>query len=313
MKRWGALIILYFLLSAIISCSSSNGNNSTQNDSGGGSDEPSENIEVKFISFGDWGTGDSNQLAVASQIQTTCQSNTCDFGLLLGDNFYNTGVSSTADPQWESKYQDVYGSLNLTFHALLGNHDWDSPANYQAEIDYSSLDSSWNMPAAYYTEIFPSSENPLLQIFVINSNDFRTNSDEQNWLSTQVDQSTATWKIIAFHHPIYSNSASHPPDEKDIYPELQPIICNKVDLMVSGHDHLFSHLRNSTENCGYDQLIIGTGGKGLYATTADGGDASILYSESSFGFGYFSLNSTEMNFQFIKTDGQSSYSYQWQK
>jgi len=270
-------------------------------------------LEAQFIAFGDWGTGDANQLAVASALHQYCQSASCDFAFLLGDNFYPTGVTGTSDAQWQSKFRDVYGDMGLSFYALLGNHDWDPPAEAQAEIEYSLLDSSWEMPAAYYSESFPSEDDALLEVFVINSNDFKDNLEEQAWLNGRIDQSTARWKIVAFHHPIYSNSSNHPADEKQIYAALKPLICGKADLLLSGHDHLFSHLRNAAENCGYDQLIVGTGGKSLYASSGSAGSAEILYTESSFGFAHFSLSQETITLRFIRADGAEAYSYQWQK
>lgn len=302
-----SLLLAFLLFAGIFSCGSGgNGSNDLPT--------PTPETYIKFFSFGDWGTGDSNQQAVADAVSTFCKNNSCDFGLLLGDNFYNTGVADTSDPQWQSKYQNVYHSLNLPLYALLGNHDWDSPANPQAEIDYSSLDPTWKMPAAYYSQVFPSSDNPLLQLIIINSNDFKTNTDEQNWLSSQLAQSTAPWKILAFHHPVYSNGSGHTPDEKQIYPMLKPIICGKIDMLLSGHDHFFSHLRNSSENCGYDQLVIGTGGKTLYAISpVNSAPANVLFTEQNFGLGYFSIKQNEITFQFIKSTSETSYSYQWQK
>lgn len=313
MKKWGTLFVFQLLFSGMLACSGSQPSNTQATPPEAKENPPSQSENIKWISFGDWGTGDANQMAVANQAQQTCQNAGCDFGLLLGDNFYSTGVSSTADAQWKNKYRDVYSKLNLSFYASLGNHDWDSPANPQAQIDYSALDSTWKMPASYYTQSFQSSTETLLQIFVINSNDFKTNSQEQTWLSTQLAQSTAKWKILVFHHPIYSNSASHPADEKGIYPTLKPIICGKIDLLLSGHDHLFSHLRNTSENCGYDQVIIGTGGRHLYSNSGNSGQASLLYTESNYGLGHFSLNTNEMTLQFIRSDGQTGYSYSWQK
>jgi len=300
MKRYIFYISL-LLFSGVFSCGSNNNSNST----------PSS-TPLRFITFGDWGTGDSNQQSVANLAKNICKSNSCDFALVLGDNFYPTGVSSTSDPQWQSKYRDMYDVLGLSFYAVLGNHDWDSPANFQAEIDYSSINSSWKMPFAYYSQTFPDATNPLLQIFVINSNDFKTNSDEQNWLSEQIAQSKAKWKFLVFHHPIYSNGSAHTPDEKQIYPILKPIICNKINLLLSGHDHFFSHLRNETESCGYDQLVIGTGGKSLYAISpANSAPATILYSEENFGLGYFSITEEKISFQFYQTNENISYSYHW--
>src|SRR5215467_10408280 len=64
---------------------------------------------VSFFSFGDWGTATQDQLDVAAAVDADCRSKPCDFGLLLGDNFYDHGVSSTSDPQWQTKFESVYG------------------------------------------------------------------------------------------------------------------------------------------------------------------------------------------------------------
>jgi 3',5'-cyclic AMP phosphodiesterase CpdA len=143
---------------------------------------------------------------------------------------------------------------------------------------------------------------------VINSNQF--DDAAQTWLSDAIAASSATWKIVAFHHPIFNNGTTHPDDEKGIYSALRPIICGKADLLLSGHEHLFSHLRDSADGCGYDQLIVGTGGRDLYSSEAD---PRVLYTESNFGVGYFEVTAPALTFQFLRATGEEAYSFVWHK
>ena len=124
---------------------------------------------VRFFTFGDWGSGTQDQKNVAEVTRKVCKELGCDFGLLLGDNFYEKGVSSVEDPLWKSRYQDIYQGLNIPFYAVLGNHDW--RGNPQAQVDYSKKDSRWKMPAYFYSIRYPE-KNPLLEIFILNSNNF---------------------------------------------------------------------------------------------------------------------------------------------
>lgn len=36
-----------------------------------------------------------------------------DFILLLGDNFYNNGVTGVDDPQWQTTFQEVFKASSL--------------------------------------------------------------------------------------------------------------------------------------------------------------------------------------------------------
>ncbi|MBL7685260.1 MAG: metallophosphoesterase [Deltaproteobacteria bacterium] len=280
--------------------------------------QPDPGTIVRFFTFGDWGTDSLNadQKNVAALADHVCSYEGCDFGLLLGDNFYPVGVSDIHDIQWQTKYRDIYRiypSLEIPWLITLGNHDWDAGlSNAQAQVDYdlSNQDLWWTLPAFYYTKTFPQgSIRPLVQIFVINSNDFKINTVQQEWLQQSLDGSQADWKILAFHHPIWTNSSSHPADEKMMYPSLKPIICGKVDLLLSGHDHLFSHLKSVSDLCGYDQLVVGTGGKALYNPISSSPD--LIFTDKNFGLGWIKMSSTKMEFRFYHTDQQVAYTTTW--
>ncbi|MBL7685675.1 MAG: metallophosphoesterase [Deltaproteobacteria bacterium] len=272
--------------------------------------ENHKSTNVHFFTFGDSGTGDENQYSVAKQTQETCKKYHCDFGLLLGDNFYEKGVASIEDPQWKSKFQGPYSPLKIPIYALIGNHDW--RLNPKAQIDYSLMDPYWKMPSFEYSFTFPKEGSAILEIFVINSMDFDTKA--KDWLKGALSQSQAPWKILAFHHPILNNGSHHPADQMKLWPKLAPIVCGKVDLLLSGHEHLFSHLRSPKQSCGIDQVILGTGGRTLYEIKKEKIEGlETLHSESSFGLGFFEVDSHEMKLSFIRQDGKRSYSYSWKK
>lgn len=120
---------------------------------------------VRFVAFGDagqaTGTGPAIQTAVGNAMADVCAERGCDFALEFGDNFYLSGVSSTTDSQWKTKFEDPYARLNIPVFATLGNHDNSNSAGegsnnargdvqvaYHAAAENTSR--KWNMPSRYY-------------------------------------------------------------------------------------------------------------------------------------------------------------------
>ncbi len=311
MKYFLKNILLIFFIIWIASCTSPN-NSPTPSPLLPSSISSSS---LHFFTFGDWGTGDDHQKQVAELTQKICAQSRCDFGLLLGDNFYETGVASTDDPQWKTKYQDMYTaypSLKIPMFVALGNHDW--AGNPQAQVDYSQKDPYWKMPAFNFSFHYPtlSKTKPLVEIFVLNSN--QLDEAAQTWLKKSLNESPAVWKLLAFHHPILNNGVEHPSDQMNLWPKLKPIVCGKIDLILSGHEHLFSHLQGEVEGCKVEQVIVGTGGKRLYAPLANPPPAiQVLSTISQFGVGFFEVSAKEITLHFYLTTGQEAYSYTWKK
>ena len=71
--------------------------------------------------MGDWGrNGLYNQSLVAAAMGRVAED--LDFVLSVGDNFYESGLTSVLDPQFEASFKDVYTapSLQVTLAADLG-------------------------------------------------------------------------------------------------------------------------------------------------------------------------------------------------
>ena len=57
-----------------------------------------------------------------------CSTNTCEFIISTGDNFYPQGVTSPTDARFDSSWKNVYNQPSLvdkTWYQSIGNHDHD--------------------------------------------------------------------------------------------------------------------------------------------------------------------------------------------
>lgn len=261
---------------------------------------------ASFVAFGDWGSGRGPQFDVADAMEHYCAGEGCEFVVTLGDNFYDTGVESTDDPQWESKYRQIYGPLNLPFYVTAGNHD--AYGNLQAQIDYSNVDPSWHMPSDRYSFVWPpDSPDPLVEFFVVGVDSF--DRDDRKWLEESLDRSRALWKILTRHFPFITNRKVAESSD----PLMEEAICNKVDLVLSGHNHFFSFLRGSKNGCWIEQVILGTGGAPLQQQSSNQDRGRLITTASVYGFGWFQASENKIIFRMITTDGSRVYSNTWRK
>jgi acid phosphatase len=269
---------------------------------------------VSFIAFGDWGDESDEQVDVADAIGRYCVDEACDFIVTLGDNFQDEGVTSTDDPLWQTIYRDVYGDLDIPFYATLGNHDVEG--NVQAEIDYSDVDSSWHMDGEDYSFARPEdSGEPVIEFFIINAGDDEYQQGEEAWLEDALAASSATWKILVMHKPILSNGDEHGDTSLENGERLIEDICGKIDLVLSGHDHIFSYLVGKNQNfdvdCDVEQLVIGTGGGDPYDFDPD--DARAVKTGAFSGFGWFEAKADSLLFRMIDTNDDVFYTNTWEK
>ena len=81
-----------------------------------------QNEAVRFIAFGDMGTGDSDQYALAKQMAAWHDAHPYDTALLLGDNIYPDGNPADLPAKFERPYAELL-RRGIRFQASLGNHD----------------------------------------------------------------------------------------------------------------------------------------------------------------------------------------------
>jgi 3',5'-cyclic AMP phosphodiesterase CpdA len=187
-----------------------------------------------FVAFGDWGYNSSALLETMAAVNAV--SSARDFVLLLGDNAYPEGFSSADDPQFSVFTDIVAAGTSIPHYVVLGNHDY--LGNVAAQIEYSAVDSRWNLPTNYYKEVLFKDGVRLCMLFV-DTNQF--DSSQAAWLNGQLrgaDCDTSTgWTIVSGHHPIWS--AGMYSDSYELKQELLPLLREyNVTLYLCGHEHL---------------------------------------------------------------------------
>src|ERR1700740_1068049 len=75
-----------------------------------------------FLVIGDWGRdGAQHQRDVAVQMGKAAAELGSRFVMSVGDNFYDNGVQSVSDPQWQSSFEQVYTdpALQIPWYVAL--------------------------------------------------------------------------------------------------------------------------------------------------------------------------------------------------
>ena len=226
--------------------------------------------EVRFVALGDAGEGNEAQFAVAAAIGTVCEERGCDFALYLGDNFYDTGVDSNMDDQFQMKFEVPYAALDFPFYVTLGNHDYGTLGNEWAKsqyyIEYTEQSDKWTLPDEYY-----SFQEEHVHFVSLDTNQIFWDSDvdtQQQFLQQDLAGLTDTWIIMFGHHPYLSNG---PHGNAGNYEGLFGLIggetlqeffesdvCGKAHVYICGHDHSKQWLE---AQCGTEFIVSGGGAK----------------------------------------------------
>jgi tartrate-resistant acid phosphatase type 5 len=248
---------------------------------------------VRVVGMGDFGSGSSAQKDVAAAIVRMGAAKPFDLGLTFGDNFYPSGMTGTDDPRWRDWWESLYSPLGVRFYPSLGNHEWYSDDGAAAEIAYRSP--TWFFPSPYYTF----TAGPV-QFFAIDTTEL--SEAEVLWLDKAITASTARWKVVYGHHPIFAPERDAKSGEymKYMQKRLWPIIRGRVDAYLCGHQHAMAHMDPVD---GVHFFMSGGGGAALgrVSKKAEG----TLFAESKFGFLTLEANAATMTISIFDTDGNA--------
>lgn len=295
---------------------------------------------VRFIVMGDTGEGNEDQAMVAAVIEDKCDAEGCDFVILLGDNIYDSGVDSTSDPQWQTKFEEPYKNLDMPFYAVMGNHDYGGRIITSGdtgglgnefdkgplEVMYSDLSDKWEMPATFYTFTRANVGFIMLDTNSIMWAD-TTHGDQDAWYATaMMEVSNAEWLFAAGHHTYLSNGAHGNAGNYESIevagieiPNPVPLlnggnvktffdthVCGTVDVYFCGHDHNRQWINEPTACGGTELIVSGAGAK--VKEFSDPPPNEVYFADAvTEGFMYVVVDGNTMTSQFIDKTGNVDF------
>lgn len=218
--------------------------------------------------IGDWGTGGSLQKKVARSMNAWADSHGIPKAVVsVGDNIYPSGVSGANDPQWKTKFENIYDLehlKDLSWIAVLGNHDY--RGSVDGQIQYGKLNKRWIMPSAYFVSPCPGAET-LVTFFCLDTQAILQRNDglkeQLQWLDKALSHGTTPWKIVVGHHPM--RSYGHYKDQAWMLEHVKPLLeKHGVAAYLCGHDHDLQIIQNPADRF---TCIVSGGGGGCRTTT----------------------------------------------
>jgi hypothetical protein len=180
---------------------------------------------------------------------------------------------------------DPFGNLvkspdSYLTYVTLGNHDWEtSRAGAFAQIEFLQNTDGFYIDAPYYT-VKPPAGNGDIELFIIDTNmilasttvyeDYLNDDGSEavtdeidlpddhtkpmtdaekaqpQWLEAALQASTAKWKFVIAHHPIWSSSGSKFEQARVLRDMILPAMCRYADGYLVGHEHT---LEIHTDSC----------------------------------------------------------------
>ena len=203
--------------------------------------------KTRFAVIGDFGTGGSDEFAMANLMFEAHKAVPLDFALTVGDNIYPNGSGRLLRKNFEEPFAALLKE-KVSFYATLGNHDVEE--GRQDQINYPLF----NMSGSNYYSF--NRGNGLVEFFMLDSTAF--GATQESWLTNALKNSKALWKVAAFHHPLYSSSSKHGSDIS-LRSKMEPLFKQHgVQVVFSGHDHNYE--RTKPQN-GIQYFVTGAGGK----------------------------------------------------
>ncbi len=230
---------------------------------------PGESLPTRVWAIGDFGKGNTEQVAVKNSFMNFDDSLNTDVWIWLGDNVYNDGT----DQEYQTKLFELNGFSDvfswLPFWPSPGNHDYNTVWEESAflGIPYSNIPLEEH-EGPYYdlvhvpTQAEAGGEPSQLELFYsfdygdvhflsLNSEvyDFSQTfagiNQMKNWIEQDLQQNTRTFTIAYFHQPPYSKG-SHDSDDafelvmKAMRERVIPLLEEyDIDLVICGHSHVF--------------------------------------------------------------------------
>ncbi len=230
-----------------------------------GFDTAVEADSIAFAVIGDFGLAGKPEKAVADMVKSWNP----DFIITTGDNNYYEGKYSKIKKNITQYYGDYvynydappkYQCNGIAFNEKInrffpspGNHDANNKNGLAPYLNYFTLPGKEN----YYKFIW----GPIT--FYSLDSETGDLEKQKSWLFNELKNSKTPFNIVYFHHAPWT-TGGHSNAEKmqwDFYH-------HNVDIVFSGHDHIYAHIEKYDEK-GMYYIISGLGGGRIYECNQD--------------------------------------------
>ena len=203
---------------------------------------PNRAGSFKFGVLGDFGTGSREQYQLAEQMVTLHGRFKYELVALVGDNLYGSERPQDFRKKFEVPYRPLLDA-GVKFYASLGNHDAREQRFYKL----------FNMEGKLYYTFNPTAD---VRFFALETT--YPTPEQIKWLETELQASSNNWKIVFFHHPLYSSGDRHGSDIS-LREVLEPLFVKyNVSVVLNGHDHFYERVKPQK---GITYFVVGSGGK----------------------------------------------------
>jgi 3',5'-cyclic AMP phosphodiesterase CpdA len=184
--------------------------------------------------------------------------------------------SAHREQEWQEWF-DAGGWIhsNLPSFPVPGNHEYRAVNEEEQKANKRSLSAQWrpqftlpnNGPQGLEeTAYFMDYQNT--RIIGLNSN--VEYQKQAIWLEEVLSKTTKKWKVVTFHHPLFS--ASDGRDNTELRNLWKPILDKyKVDLVLQGHDHAYARGRVSPGNNNLNGVNLRDQTGTVYVVSVSGG------------------------------------------
>jgi len=222
--------------------------------------------------------------------------------VLHGGDFVYRG---RVEGDWAAGYfNNSYTNIASLFAAMpvmgaVGNHEFYN-ANGKIDMTHPNAFIDQYLPYPYYSDYYYSFDYGPLHVAVVdNYSTYEVGSDQYNWLSDDLTNSTKPWKIVMYHESGFGNAY----DNKTVQTNLHPLLVSKnIKMVIQGHIHSYCRCLKD----GIQYVTLGGGGAPLDAGRGAEGsyDPALIQKDAFvFHFGRFDLVDNKIDATIIDKDG----------
>jgi len=226
---------------------------------------------VRFMAFGDSGSGNADQRALAAQMLSVPY----DLIVHTGDLAYEDGTIG----ELEDTVFGVYAPLfqHLPFYPAAGNHEYHTQ-------DAAPFRAVFALPDTTAERWYSYDWGRVHFVALDTESDYAT---QASWLDADLAATALPWKIVYFHKPPYSSGAHG--SDRTLRLLLAPVFeKHGVQLVLAGPDHDYERV---APQGGVRYIVTGGGGVG---TRSVGTSSFTELSEDVIHFLYVEVGADEL-------------------